>query len=161
MEARLDARPSSLFVMTNLARSQESRASRGEQLADQRVEYVLDRVGLSEERCLRLAAEDVGPHARKKLKGILDKYRKSAHPFSECKRDQMSNGLSEDLANKRCATLKDIIRGTKSWRKGPKRMNASESHLEPCAVIDADVAVLLDGVDAKALADLLAEETTR
>jgi len=156
----VDARPSSLFVMTDLARSQEYRARRGERLAHDRIDQVLDRVGLSEERCLQLAAADVGPHARKKLKGILDKYRKSATPFRDCKRDQIANGLPEKLANERCATLKDIIRGTTKWRKGPGKMHASDDlAISPCSLVDDDVAVLLDQVDTKALAEILAEET--
>lgn len=149
------------MTSSDLKIAQESRARKGELLANAQIEFVLDSVGLSEERCLQLAAEDVGPHARKKLKGILDKYRKSATPFRDCKRDQIANGLPEKLANERCATLKDIIRGTKNWRKGPKKMHASEPDLETCALIDKDVAILLDHVDARALVDLLELEVDK
>lgn len=159
MEARADAKPSSRCGMTSsLHLAQESRARRGELLADEQIEFVLDRIGLTEERCLQLAAENVGPDARKKLKGILSKYRKSLHPFGDCKRDQIANGLPEKLANERCATLKDLIMGTKNWRKGGKKMHASEdTAVLDCPVLDDDVVVLLEAVDTRALAELLAE----
>lgn len=159
----MDARPSSRHAMTSqsssrLELSQSDRARRGDALVDARTESLLGHVGLSEERCLQLAAEDVGPYARKKLKGILAKYRKSAHPFEECRRDQVSNGLPDKIARERCATLKDILMGTTHWRKGSKKMHAADHlSIEPCSLIDEDVAMLLDHVDTRALAELLSE----
>lgn len=137
--------------------AQESRARRGEGLLDEQIEAVLDRIGLSEGRCLELAAENVGPHARKKLKGILAHYAKMAHPFRACKRDQMKNGLSEEMANRRCATLVDVIKGRKDWRGGSKKTNMSEASITPCSMVDDDVAVLLDAADQSALTELLTE----
>lgn len=59
---------------------------------------------------------DVTPSDRKKLAGLLKHYGKMAHPFSVCKRDQIKHGLTEEHANRRCAVIKDLIRGTTKWR---------------------------------------------
>ena len=64
---------------------------------------------------------DVTPADRKKLSGLLKHYAKKAHPFTACVRDQIKHGLSKEHANRRCAVLKDILRGTTKWRKGGKR----------------------------------------
>lgn len=145
-------------MTSRLQLAQDARARRGEVLADEQIEYVLDYIGLSEERCLQLAPGDVGPHARKKLKGILDKYRHSAHPFTECVRDN-SKRFGPDGARRVCAVLKDAIEGTTKWRKGPGKMHASDDlSITPCSMIDDDVVMLLGHVDTKALADLLAED---
>lgn len=57
---------------------------------------------------------------RKKLAGLLKHYGKMARPFTACYRDQIKHGLSPDHAARRCAVLKDLIRGTTKWRKGGK-----------------------------------------
>lgn len=60
-------------------------------------------------------AGDVTADDRKKLSGILKHYAKAAKPFTECKRDQIKHGLSEDHANRRCAVIKTLIgKGTTS-----------------------------------------------
>ena len=59
---------------------------------------------------------NVTPADRKKLSGLLAHYAKMPHPFTACKKDQMSHGLSEEHANRRCAVIKDLIRGTTKWR---------------------------------------------
>ena len=69
---------------------------------------------------------NVSPADRVKLKSLLAHYAKKAHPFTACKRDQMKHGLSEDHANRRCAVLKDLIRGTTKWRKGAKNLSVAE-----------------------------------
>jgi hypothetical protein len=146
----------------NLSEAQSDRRARGQAVVEAQIEDILNAIGLSEDQCLQLTAENVGVHARAKLKGILGKYRKSAHPFAECKRDQMSNGLAEEMANKRCAVLKDIITGTKNWRKGRHKTNMSQSSQHEsvsCSIIDNDIAILLDNVDTKTLADILKEES--
>jgi hypothetical protein len=51
----------------------------------------------------------------------LKHYAKQAHPFTACVRDQVKHGLSKDHANRRCAVLKDIIKGTTKWREGGKK----------------------------------------
>lgn len=59
---------------------------------------------------------NVSPDDRKKLAPLLKHYAKMEHPFTACKRDQLKHGLSEDHANRRCAVLKDLIKGTTKWR---------------------------------------------
>jgi len=61
---------------------------------------------------------DVTPQDLKHLRPLLEYYRKKAHPFGACKRDQMKHGLSEDHANRRCAVIKDLIEGNTHWRHG-------------------------------------------
>ena len=64
---------------------------------------------------------NVSPADRKKLSGLLKHYAKKAHPFGSCVRDQIKHGLSKGHAERRCAVLKDLIRGTTKWRgKGKK-----------------------------------------
>lgn len=43
-----------------------------------------------------------------------------------CYRDQLKHGLSKDHAARRCAVLKDLIRGSTDWRKGKQATNLSE-----------------------------------
>ena len=145
-------------MSSRLQLAQESRARRGERLADEQIEVVLDRVGLSEERCLELSnADRVGPEARKKLKGILDHYRHSTHPFTECVRDNRKRFGAR--AEQVCAVVKDMIVGSTHWRKGPKKTNLSEySMCTPCSMLDDDVVALVLEVDRAALSELLAEE---
>jgi hypothetical protein len=126
-------------------------------LAAAQTDAFLDHIGLSEERCLQLAPSDVGPHARKKLKGILNKYQHSKHPFTECYRDNLKR-FGSDGAKRVCATLKDAIVGNTKWRKGSLKMHASDDLLiESCDLIDDDVAILLEHVDTRALARLISE----
>jgi hypothetical protein len=70
-------------------------------------EIALSEVNLKEE-FTKPGIANVTPEDIKKLKGILAKYRSARHPFTECKRDQMKHGLSEDHANRRCAVLKQL-----------------------------------------------------
>lgn len=62
----------------------------------------------------------------KKLKGLLAHYAKKAHPFTACVRDQKKHGLSDEHAKKRCAVLKDLIKGTTKWRSTERKKNLSE-----------------------------------
>jgi len=89
---------------------------------ESRADMLLDEVF---ERRLDLSAKDVGPHARKKLKGLLKHYAKKAHPFRACVRDNTKR-FGPEGAKKVCATLKDIIRGTTKWRKGGKSDKGSK-----------------------------------
>lgn len=59
---------------------------------------------------------NVGPGDLRKLAPLMRHYAANPHPFSACKRDQLKHGLSEDHANRRCAVLKDLIKGTTKWR---------------------------------------------
>ena len=59
---------------------------------------------------------DVTPDDLRRLRPLLEHYRKKPHPFAACKRDQMKHGLSEGHANRRCAVIKDLIEGHTRWR---------------------------------------------
>jgi hypothetical protein len=94
-------------------------------------------------------AAPVAPAAKVKLRNILKKYAKLAHPFRECVKDNMKRfgpGRTEAI----CATLKDTIKGRKDWRKG-----ASTSESE--AVIDADVLLCLDAISEIDLQEIFLE----
>jgi Putative phage serine protease XkdF len=72
---------------------------------------------------------------RAKLKGLLAHYGGKAKPFTACKADQIKHGLSEDHANRRCAVLKDLIRGTTRWRSTGK----AEGDPDSAEVFEFDV----------------------
>lgn len=53
-----------------------------------------------------------------KMAGLLNHYRKSAHPFSECVRDNQKRfGPRTEQV---CAVVKDLVHGGTDWRKGSK-----------------------------------------
>lgn len=58
---------------------------------------------------------NVSPSDFDKLKPLMRHYAKEAHPFTACVRDN-SKRWGVELAKKRCAVLKDLIRGRKDWR---------------------------------------------
>lgn len=60
-------------------------------------------------------ADRVGPVARKKLSGILKHYAKEKKPFTACVKDNTKR-FGKDRAERICAVIKDIIRGTTHWR---------------------------------------------
>jgi hypothetical protein len=141
---------------SSLLLAQERRQRRADELLTERVEYVLDRVGLSEERCIELSnADRVGPDARKKLKGILNHYRGMAHPWTACVRDNTKR-FGPEGAKKVCSVLTDLEKGTTKWRKGLKKMHAADVVLD-CPLLDDEIAALLEHVDTNALAELLSE----
>lgn len=72
-----------------------------------------------------LAAKDVTPESKRKLKGILAHYRDKEHPFSACVADNTKR-FGKDGAEKLCATLKDLIEGDTKWR-GKDKAKASEA----------------------------------
>lgn len=73
------------------------------------------------ERFTTPGTANVNAADRAKLAPLLKHYGKMAHPFTACFRDQIMHGLSKDHAARRCAVLKDLIRGTTKWRKGGKK----------------------------------------
>lgn len=119
----------------NLSEAQREREARADVALDAALEGVFDALDekLSE-------ADKVGPHARQKLKPILRKYAKSPTPFRTCVRDQLKNGLPRDMANRRCAVLKDIIEGTTKWRgrKTPMKPKAEYLLSDECPLINFD-----------------------
>lgn len=90
---------------------------------------------------------DVTPADRKKLAGLLKHYAKKAHPFGACKRDQMKHGLTEDHANRRCAVLKDLIKGTTKWRKGGSKSKSDMSYVEFAEVEEVGAALTEEFLD--------------
>ena len=62
---------------------------------------------------------DVTPSDRKKLAPLLRHYKRMAHPFTQCVKDNTKRfGL--ERAKAYCAVLKDLNEGTTKWRKGAK-----------------------------------------
>lgn len=144
----------------DLADAHTGRRARGDDLLAQRVEAILDGVGLSEARCVELSnADRVGPTARKRLSGLMKHYGKMAHPFTACVRDNTKR-FGRDRAERVCAVLKDLIRGTTKWREGGKRSSTSLSMSESmfCSEVDDEIATLLSLVDLDKLKLILAEE---
>jgi hypothetical protein len=104
---------------------------------------------VSEPRVDVWLAEIKDPVAKRKLKGILAKYRKSPHPFRACVKDNLKRfgpGRTEAV----CATLKDTIEHTTKWRKGGGHAHMSE-YAGP--VVDADVLLALDVMAKGALGE--------
>jgi hypothetical protein len=120
-----------------------------EQAREERLDREIDAM-ISERLSKAHLAAPISPKAKVKLRGILKKYAKSAHPFRECVRDNMKRfgpGRTEAI----CATLKDTIRGGKDWRKGA---HTSE---DDGLVIDADVLLALDAVSEDDLQEIFLE----
>ena len=100
----------------SLALAQDERHRRGEAMVlaqiDGFVDAVCDRVQLASIPNYQL----VGPAARHKLKGLINYYRKKPHPFTACVNDNRKRFGSR--AEKVCAVLTDLEKGTTHWRKG-------------------------------------------
>jgi hypothetical protein len=78
-------------------------------------QQIADRFEVKLDELLASNADRVGPEARRKLKGLLKFYAKKPHPFTACVRDNTKR-FGKERAEKVCAVLKDIIRGTTKWR---------------------------------------------
>lgn len=117
---------------------------------ERRVDLALDQA-IDERLGVFLSAKDVGPGARKKLKGLLKHYAKMKRPFTACVRDNTKR-FGREGAERVCATLKDIIRGTTKWRKGKshdKGTSLSYTHTGPhmyLGPIDTDMPEIDDAV---------------
>lgn len=100
--------------MATLELAQADRRLRGDLLAQRAIDAMVDdlltRVELSN-------ADRVGPAARKKLKGLIDFYRKKARPWQACVNDNTKR-FGPEGAKKVCSVLKDLEMGTTKWRKG-------------------------------------------
>lgn len=79
----------------------------------------------------------VTPGEKKKLKGLMAYYAKKKHPFTECVRDNTKR-FGKDRAERICAVLKDLIKGTTKWRGEERKANLSESTLKELFEIDVD-----------------------
>jgi hypothetical protein len=119
------------------------------QVLEERYDREIDQMISARLARVHLAAP-ISPTARVKLRSILKKYAKSAHPFTECVRDNMKRfgpGRTEAV----CATLKDVIKGNKDWRKGGAHTSEAD------AVIDADVLLALDAISEIDLQEIFLE----
>lgn len=76
---------------------------------------------------------NVSPADMKKLRGLLSHYRKKAHPFTACVRDNRKR--FGPLTEKYCAVLKDLIEGNTHWRN-QKKKNLSEDTLMNLYALD-------------------------
>lgn len=94
----------------------------------------------------RLAKADlaapISVPAKVKLRGILKKYSREAHPFRACVRDnavRFGPGRVEAV----CATLKDPIKGIKGMVKGSKAAMTSED-----IALDGEVLLAIDAISS-------------
>lgn len=99
-------------------------------------------------------ADTVGPRQRHQLRGLLRYYAKKEHPFTACVKDNTKR-FGPGGADKVCATLKDIIRGTTHWRGHPEldhgSMGAVAASDEQPPMIDEDLGKLLLSMEEKDL----------
>lgn len=99
---------------------------------------------------VKLAAP-IGAHAKVKLRNILKYYAKKDHPFRDCVKDNRSR-FGPGRVEAVCATLKDTIKGNKSWRSsGGHKMSDGD------LAIDGDVLMLLDAVSERDLQEIFLE----
>lgn len=118
---------------------------------DQRLDDAFD-LKLDE---LLASSKNVGPEARRKLRGLLKHYAKKTHPFRACVRDNRKR--FGPRAEAICATLKDIIRGTTRWRGNPELDKGSAGLSDDAAPeIDDEVLALIDHLSDMDLWALLA-----
>lgn len=80
---------------------------------------------LKAEQFTKPGTANVSPADLKRLRPLLEHYRKKPHPFRSCFRDQVKHGLSRKHAARRCAVLKDLIHGSTNWRGKSKVVKSS------------------------------------
>jgi hypothetical protein len=125
------------------------------ELTDQQIDDYLS-VALSN-------ADRVGPVARHKLHGLLRYYAKKPHPFTACVRDNRKRFGPN--AERVCAVLKDIIRGTTKWRgkNNPRDVGVSpaalseEQKAEFVLDIPDDIQEFIDELDDEYMNSLMSE----
>jgi hypothetical protein len=91
----------------HLAEAQGARRTRGDDLADQILMSNVDLLCDSIELDGPGSAKRVSPEARKKLKGIIAKYAKSAHPFRDCVKDNTKR-FGPEMAKHVCGVIKAL-----------------------------------------------------
>lgn len=121
-----------------------------------------DRLDRAVDICLAEAGKpgtnfkQVGPDAKKKLRGLMKHYASKPHPFAACVRDNRKR--FGDRAENVCAVLKDLIRGTTKWRaggkhdKGAKGLKMAEAQGAPPFYLDDELADLIEAIPDAALA---------
>lgn len=125
-----------------LAEAQIDRRVRGEELALATIDALVDHLcDALESEAVHLAGSSavknyqlVGADKRKKLKGLLDHYRKDPHPFTACVTDNTKR-FGAAGAKKVCAVLTDIEKNTTKWRNGGNHKAVSASMLSSEAVL--------------------------
>lgn len=135
----------------NLTDAQVDRARRGEELAERKIDDLLDRIGLSDS--VLLGTANVSPADRKKLSGIINRLRGKKHAFTQCMRDLEKHHpeWSDDRRKRTCAVLKALAK--------PGSTNTSETSDSACVLLDDATARLIDMIDLKAL-DKINEEAS-
>lgn len=125
----------------------EAQAEREDRLLEMEIDSKLD---------LYLSAKDVGPEARNKLKNLLKYYAKKPKPFTACVRDNTKR-FGKDGAERVCATLKDIIRGTTKWRKGGKHDKGAKGlvNLSETPYLDEETANLLEQLSEQEIMEII------
>lgn len=142
----------------NLAQAQEERRARGEHAVlleiSSFVDVVADRVELASIPNYQL----VGPRSRAKLSGLINYYRKKPRPFTACVSDNRKRFGAD--AEKVCAVLTDLEKGTTKWRKGGKKTSLGLSNELAMDVfeVDDELATLLGHIADVGYQDLLPQE---
>lgn len=78
--------------------------------------------------------KQIGPAESKKLSPLVQHYRKMAHGFTQCVRDNTKR-FGEERAKKICAVVKDKGRRSTKWRNGGEK-KVREAVEEACARIE-------------------------
>jgi len=123
--------------MSELSEAQKRR----QQILDDRIEEAIDLI-LADPWGGKPGTnwKQVGPDARRRLRGLLNYYAKKPHPFRACVRDNRKR--FGPGAERVCAVLKDMIRGTTKWRG---RSDMSEEDMFSVIAASEDVeATLVD-----------------
>lgn len=109
----------------NLAEAHADRRARGEALAQSEISAMVEELCRGVELDVKVPNYKlVGPAAKKKLSGLINHYRKSAKPFTQCVADNTKR-FGAERAKKVCAVLTDLEKNTTKWRSGGKKTNAS------------------------------------
>ena len=100
--------------------------------------------------------KQVTPANRAKINPIVKHYGKMAHPFTACVRDNRKR--FGDRAERVCAVVKDLARGTTKWRKGGKAHEEDAEAFYDAAGGDIDALVEMCRVDVTRRLEILIEE---
>lgn len=101
----------------------------------------------------------VTPGEKKKLKGLMAHYAKMEHPFSQCVRDNTKR-FGKDRAERICAVLKDLIKGTTKWRGEEKKKHLSENTMKELFEIDVDTSFYhyIEELSEEEIQEIMAED---
>jgi hypothetical protein len=85
--------------------------------------------------------KQVTPAHRKKIGPIVAHYMKSAHPFTECVRDNTKR-FGPERAKRVCAVVKDMGERTTKWRKGGKVREMESFVVDQVALAEARLSAM-------------------